>query len=284
MRTKAIQSDIFNVGFNFSNQEKFIKDHGIVFEHYVAIPSPVGLKDRGDYARVDVDTFSSNGFLYRKSGEFTGVLVNNSTKHVSSQTSESIYDHSTARMVLPRFYNDSAGNEIKLLPGDRVYAKKLELKVDNYQKVEGNPNGVDFLQYPVNCVSFLIDSENKEYKQNVDFKITKDGNIKWKDKNPGIDPETGKGRVYSVRYTYLAFWYVSQLLNEIRITNRGTKDEPVRLPYQVMVQREYVYHNKNRSDKTELESQSHDERTNPEPDENIDPNQHDIKVDTRNFE
>ena len=145
-RKKVLPDNMPNIGFNTEAQEKFAKDHGIIFTHWVAIPSPIGIKDRGDYRRPDsLDTMSSNGFIYKKVGEFTGTILGNSR---SNQYDDGIYDNSTARLVIPKFYN-CGKKEIAFLPGDRIYAKDMDLSVSNYQRVDYNPKSADFLQFPV---------------------------------------------------------------------------------------------------------------------------------------
>jgi len=288
-RTNTFPDLIPNVGFNVKAQEQFAQDHGITFEHWAAIPSPIGLRERGDYRRSEtLDTISENGFIYKKVGEFTGIVVNN---HKSNYKSEGgIFDNATARLVLPKFYNarnPSKAKEISLLPGDRIYAKQLELNVSNYQRAEYGVTHNDFLQFPAKTVDHLIDSRGIEYKCGVDFLIDAEGSIQWipGKNNPGIDKTTGKGRVYAVRYTYLAFWYISQLLNEIRVTNNEA-GSPVRLPYQALIQREYVYHNRVRSETKAIttEEQSPVSRTNEQPDSKTDANRYEIQVDASKFE
>ena len=289
-KPKALPDEIPDIKFNLKAQEQFGKDKGIVFEHWSAIPSPLGLKDRGDYRRPDsLDTIAENGFLYQKIGEFTGTILGNNKRH--SFQEGGLYDATTARLMLPKFYNKkkpSDEKEIALLPGDRIYAKDIEVKVPNYQRAEYTPKSTDILQFPALCktVERLTDSLGVEYKENVNFKVSKAGNIQWiaGKKNPGIDPDTGAGRTYSIRYKYQAFWYVQQLLNEIRITNTDTSDQPARLPYHVVIQREYVYHNRNRGDEKDTDKKTITPRTTEKPTEKADPNQPQIKVDIRNFE
>lgn len=281
----VLPDEIPNIKFNLEAQEQFGKQIGVVFQHFAAIPSPIGQKDRGDYRRPDsLDTISENGFIYEKVGEFTGTIVGNSRNNKHNVAEGGIFDDSTSRIVIPKFYNKSK-KEISLLPGDRVYAKDIEIKVENYQKSEFNPRSSDVLQFPATSVSVLRDSNNIKYKQGVHFKISKAGNIKWISgkNNPGIDPETGKGRVYGIRYHYLAFWYVQRLINEVRITNTGDSSKPTRLPYHAVLQREYVYHNKNRGDAKDTDLKTHTNRTKEEPREDIEPNQPEIIVDVRNF-
>jgi hypothetical protein len=203
--------DLPEMSFDLSKQDQFARSLGVKFTHYRAIPSPIGLKDRGEYRRSDsLDTMAENGMIYRPCGEFTATFVSNNS---SSKTVDAgIYDQSSARIILPRFYDaDSPSHpneEINMAVGDRIYIKDLEVRVINYQRAEYTPNHSDYLQYPAICVEFLMDSRGIEYTEGAHFKIDKNGNVQWKEgkKNPGIDPDTGKGRVYSVRYKYNAHW------------------------------------------------------------------------------
>jgi hypothetical protein len=282
------------VPFDLVKQDDFVIGHGVRFIHYRAMPSPIGLKDRGEYRRSEtLDTISENGFIYEKSGEFTGVIVNNSKN--KTDVDGGIYQYSEARVTLPRFYNSDselmAGERIHLCPGDRIFLKnvsKCEKNVVNYQRVQYNLNGDDFLQFQATRIEFLMDSLGRKYKENVHFKISNDGNIHWIDgKNtPGIDPETGQGRVYSIRYLYEAHWYIYSLPNELRIgtaIDNGIQKES-RMPYQAIIQREYVYHNRQRGDSVNSNNKTITDRTNPGPIESTDPNRIQVKVDMNNIE
>lgn len=279
--------DMFHNNFNLDKQDAFVTQRGVRFNHYRAIPSPIGLNDRGDYRRPEMqDTESSAGFLYELAGTFTAVLASASTK--KQEMDGGLFDQSTARIVLPRYYDkceeaDSC-EEIHLVRGDRIYAADIELKVPNYQRVEHNPNSnSDILHFPVSKVEVLIDSLNNKYRPNIDFKVNCDGNVEWLKNRPGIDDSTGRGRIYSVRYLYLAHWYVDSVPNEIRITTveeNGVK-VPKRMPYSAMLQREYIYRNQNRD---EIEDGKND-RKNESNDISDDANkQFDIKVDLNDFE
>jgi len=253
---KALPPQISNVGFSLQAQEQFATQRGIVFEHYVAMPSPIGLKDRGDYRRPDsLDVMSSNGFIYKKAGEFRGVILGNSKSH--KDVEGGIYDNSTARLVLPKYYEESATNknkEISLLPGDRIYARDIEMRVPNYQRGEYIPTREDVLQFPVKCVTSLMDSNGVEYVEGRHFKLTSSGNLKWIKgrKNPGIETTDANGN-------------------------------PVRMPYHASIQREYVYHNKIKGDSIDSNDNTQDSRTNEEPVERLDVDGFDLQVDVRNF-
>jgi hypothetical protein len=129
----------------------------------------------------------------------------------------------------------------------------------------------------------ILDSRNVQYNPGIDFNITPQGNIAWVDgaNNPGIDPETGKGRIYSIRYLYRAFYYVTALPKEVRVTNVTTDGirGPARMPYHAIIVREYVFHHKNRGDKSNLTTTKPQPRADAAPINSIGPGKYDISVD-----
>lgn len=255
-----------NISFNLDKQDQFIQSHGVTFIHYKALPSPIGLKDRGEYRRSDaIDTISSNGFIYKKAGCFTAVFHGNGKKNTEIEGGQ--FNNSTARITLPRYYDKVDENAVDefifLSPGDRLYIKDIEVLAVNYQRVQHNPNGIDFLQYPPTCVEHLMDSRGIEFKQGLDYNISK-GGIDWLNEGPGFDEDVGTGRVYSIRYRYVAHWYIAQLINEIRVCN-VTDDNgdrgPQRMPYHAVIQREYVYHNQTNDGSNENKKQEKDKES-----------------------
>jgi hypothetical protein len=278
------------LSFDLAKNDQFIQSLGVKFTHYRAMPSPIGLKDIGEYRKSEtLDTIQENGMIYTKCGEFTATFLSNSKSNQS--VDGGIFDQSTARITLPRFYDldspNHPGDEINLCVGDRIYIKDMEVKVVNYQRCQYNPNYSDYLQYPALCVENLIDSRGIEYKEGIHFKLDKNGNIQWKAgaNNPGIDPDTGAGRVYSVRYKYNAHWYIVSIPNEIRITNvtEGNTRKPARMPYQAYIQREYVYHQTPRKDNTEPQKQTEPTRIIPEPVQKIPVDNYQVKVNIGTF-
>lgn len=283
------------ISFDLNKQDAFIWSQGIQFEHFKAIPSPIGLKDRGDYRRSDeLDVQSSNGFLYKCAGCFTAVMLGNSRN--KQDTDGGVMDPSQTRVTLPRFYNKdnfADGARIYISPGDKIYVKdrSIDTMVANYQRMTFEPDRDNLAQFPISCVEFLIDSRGIEYFADRDFTVTEDGNIRWVQgaKNPGVDPETGKGRVYSVRYRYEAHWYVVQILNEVRIGNvtEGGERKEARMPYHIMAVREYIYHNRNNGQQTQVNPKLVKEdrdRSAAEPEYDITPNSPFIKVDMSDVE
>lgn len=248
-------SSPFQISFDLNKQDQFVTSLGVDFIHYKAIPSPIGLKDRGDYRRSDgLDTISSNGMIYFKAGCLTATMVDNSKSQKHSEGG--LQDYSTSRLVMPRFYNKEGeqanGDRIYMAPGDRVYIADphADTMVPNYQRMDYDPDNDNRPMFPVVKVEFLEDSRGITYKENVDFQITCEGNIRWMPggTNPGVDPDTKKGRVYSVRYLYKAFWYVVAIPKEVRVTNITSNDvrAPERMSYHAVIQREYIYQNVNR--------------------------------------
>jgi hypothetical protein len=282
--------DLPEMSFDLTKNDQFVRSLGVAFTHYRAIPSPIGLKDVGEFRRTDsIDVFQENGFIYKACGEFIATFVSNSS---NTKTVEGgMYNQSSARIIMPRFYDANSpshpNEEINMAVGDRIYIKDLEVSVINYQRVEYNPNFSDYLQYPALCVEFLIDSRGVEYQEGVHFSLDKNGNIKWKAgaKNPGIDPDTGKGRVYSVRYKYNAHWYVASIPNEVRITNVTTENtrQPARMPYHIQVQREYVYHTTPRKDDSENPRQTEPSRKISKPIQKIPVDDYQVRVNIGDF-
>ena len=274
--------------FSLLFDDSFVTGQGIDYAHWKAMPSPIGLKDRGDYRRDGLDVLTSNGMLYVCAGTFTGCETDNTTD--KKRTDGGIIDPSVSRLILPRFYNKtkSVGNQVNtapvddgdriyMAPGDRIYVSDpaANVMVSNYQKMTYEV-GHNVPMFPIIQIEVpIIDSRNISYIQGVDYNISSDGNICWLagGKNPGIDPETGKGRVYSIRYLYKAFHYVISLPKEVRMTNitEGGARVPERLAYYAVIQREFVYHSQARGDPKNQTTSTTPNRAVQEPLDNIKP-------------
>jgi hypothetical protein len=270
----------FQVSFDLGKQDAFVTSLGVDFVHYKAMPSPIGMNDRGDYRRSDgdLDVITSNGMIYNRSGCFTATMVDNSKNQKRSDGG--VLDYSTSRLIMPRFYNKAGevanGDRIYLAPGDRVYLAEYRESEDNRP------------MFPVVKVESLIDSRGISYREGQDFSVTCEGNIRWltSGSNPGVNPETGTGRVYSVRYLYKAFWYIVAIPKEVRLTNvtEGDKRVPERMAYHAVVQREYIYHtNMNAGKKTELTPED-PKRIASQPSVSEDPNGMIVHVNMTNIE
>lgn len=286
--------------FDLNRMDAFIKGLGTTFFHWKASPSPIGLNDKGDYRRNEVDVMTSNGYIYHLAGQFTGTMTDNK-KDQERPREGALFDSATAYLVLPRFYDSQQTNfnlncgpveqkRIRLTPGDRLYSDPaIDDLVVNKELVQYSLNGTDVLMFPAKAMDApIIDSLGNQYKQNIDFNITTDGNIQWIPgrSNPGIDPDTGTGRTYSARYLYRAFYYVTSLLKEVRITNVTVGDirKPERMPMLVQLTREYLYHNINNSNDLNKPPQSGaDLRQVAQPLPKVDINQPVVRVETTDY-
>ena len=286
--------------FDLFKDDFFVTSSGIDYSHWKAMPSPIGLKDRGDYRRDGLDVLTANGMLYVCAGVFTGCETDNTTDR--KRTDGGQVDPSVSRLILPRFYNTTksiagsintnpvdTGKRIYLDVGDRLYVSdpNANVKVSWSQKMTYEV-GQNVPMFPIVELELpIIDSRNITYTQGLDFAICSSGNINWLPggNNPGIDPETGKGRVYSIRYLYKAFHYVVSIPKEVRMTNitEGSVRVPERLAYYAVIQREYVYHNQNRSDPQNQTPSKTPQRAVQEPLDSIKPGPGSISVDMINI-
>jgi hypothetical protein len=275
------------MSFNLDRLEDFVVGLGVEFLHYKMQPSPIGQKDRGDYRRSDgVDTITSNGNIYTLAGRFTATMTDNTKTR--NRAGGSILDPSESKLVMPRFYNNlglADGKRIYLSPGDRIYVADptVDVNVSNPQKMEYVPNEDNIPMFAIEEMETpLVDSRGYEYQEEVDYTITADGNIRWEagGRNPGIDPDTGKGRIYSVRYLYSAYWYITILLKEVRVTNVTVNGErtPARMPYHAIAQREYIYHNQNRGNKLNQNKPADPKRVDAAPVPAQSPDKYGVKV------
>ena len=274
--------------FDLNRLDVFVNSLGVDFKHYSAMPSPIGQNDRGDYRRSDgVDTITSNGMIYRCEGIFTATMTDNSREQ--KRSAGGVLDPSESRLVMPRFYNkvgQDDGCRIYLMPGDRLYISdpNADVKVATAHKMDYQSDIDNEPMFPiVKLQRPIVDSRNIEYQEGLDYSVTDQGNIRWLPggKNPGIDPNTGKGRIYSVRYLYKAFYYVVALPKEIRITNvtNGGVRSPQRAAMHAVIVREYIFHNQNRGDKLNQNKSKTPERADLQPKESINPNKFVIPVD-----
>ncbi len=292
---------LVQTSFSLTADDAFVTGQGIDYAHFKATPSPIGLKDRGDYRRDGLDAITSNGMIYVCAGTFSAAEVSNTRD--KRRTDGGTDDPSVSNLIMPRFYNKSGpsmpgqiniapeddGCRIYMAPGDRIYVNdpKANVLVSNYQKMTYE-HGDNVPMFPIVNVELPIyDSKNIQYIQGLDYIITTQGNISWLStgKNPGFDPETGLGGVYSIRYLYKAFFYVVQLPKEVRmavITKNGVRT-PERMAYNAVIQREYLYHSQNRPDPLNQSASKTPERAVQQPLQTVKPNPNSISVDMVNI-
>lgn len=231
-----------------------IEHQGVSLVLYYAQRCPVGLIDPDDIRRPhEHHQNCSNGFIYTKAGTFTGLFMGNSKQNF--QIDPGVADGSSVVVTAPRFFDKCAEEEIdrQILPApfDRIYLAEESIVVVHWQLFQAQANKIDRVSFPIVDVVNMIDTDGKIYKCGKDFKI-KDGAIYWGKNWPGLDPQSNKGKVVSIRYTYRPYWYVKQMLHEIRVTQAEDElgdRQVIRMPQQFLLQREYVYLNEMRDDK-----------------------------------
>lgn len=230
------------VSFDVDAFDEAVRSHGVTFVHWRAMKCPVGMIDEYDSRRVHEDhSGCSNGFLYTRAGAVTCLFTGNSTQ---SQIGEvGIMDGSMVSVTLPRFYDPPDASPIYIAPFDRLYLAEESIVVPDWQVFRHEPTGIDKLNFPAVSVQDLVDSRGIRYHR-PDFEIN-DGKLVWSGTRPGVDPDTGRGLVCSIRYTYRPYWYVKSLVHEVRVSQAENPltglRETNRMPQAIVLQREYVY-------------------------------------------
>jgi len=252
----SYQIDLPNnaVSFDAESFDSFIRGQGVEFIHYSSMRCPVGLGDPDDIRQVhEHHEACSNGRLYMKEGTVTcGFLGNGGDNRFIDA---GLLDGSSVNVVLPRFYDDRPEESVEVSIYDRMYLKEEAITVVTDSTIAAHISGKDRLPFPAVRVVHLVDSRGVSYKQDTDFAVVK-GQIHWLGQNqPGVDPKTGKGTVYSVRYSYRPFWYVKSMPHEVRVAQ--TEDDygnraVQRFPQQAILQREYHF------EKSQRDSQASD--------------------------
>lgn len=219
--------------------DSFVDGQGVVFEHYRALPCPIGRKDPNDSRYVHNHDGCSHGFIYEKAGEIVCSFGSNS-KDIRS-LDMGLVTGSTAQLTLALFYRDNPQRPVSVAWGDRFYLKSKVGTVIATEMFEHSITGKERLKYPVVRVETLIDSRGNRYHEGQDFRV-ENGQLVWNGTNqPGMDPKTRRGETCSVRYQHVPFWYVDRILHEIRLLRQG--DDVVRAPMSVLVQREHFFEN-----------------------------------------
>jgi hypothetical protein len=232
------------VSFDVAAFDDLVRNHGARLVHFRAMRCPVGMTDRYDARRPHDDhSGCSNGFIYARGGVITCSFLSNSKD--TRLTDLGLLGDAVVQMTIPRFYDDNQEVEVDVAPFDRLYLEEEKLVVPHWQLVEANQSGTDKLSYPVESVTDIVD--NKGHKYGVKDYAIVDHKIKWVGAAPGIDPESGKGRIYSIRYNYRPYWYVDRMIHQIRFclvdnSVTGTRDM-FRLPQAVLAKREFLYEN-----------------------------------------
>ncbi len=238
-----------SVTFDIEALDTLIKSQGVMLEHWRAMRCPVGVIDRYDSLRRPHEHHEncSNGMIYTLAGTFQGTFTGNGLSGKADPTGT--LDSSSATIIIPRFYTNedgSLGDRIYPAPYDRLYYADPNVLVSNWEVMEAHITGQERLSFPATKVFDLIDARGVRYREG-DYQVV-NGNIVWQGQNqPGQEVEVGKGRVYSLRYLYRPFWYVSRMIHEIRLTSVNNEITGERIAEMaqklVSTQREYIFLN-----------------------------------------
>lgn len=246
------------VAFDADEFDAQVRNQGTVFVHWRAMRCPVGLIDKNDLRKPHEDhSGCSNGFLYTRAGEITLLFSGNGLQVRGMDAG--ILDSSTVAVTIPTSYDEvqsvTCGDATRptdmpwVAPYDRFFLREPEggapLTVPNWELIQAHSTGYDKLSFQAVEVTDLVDSQGKRYGSG-DYEVTNTGQIHWIGSNrPGIDPLTSKGRVYAIRYTYRPYWYVKQMLHEIRLSQVDDPESGQRLVRRfaqaALLQREYVF-------------------------------------------
>lgn len=240
---------------------KFVASTGILMMHWAAIPDVIHQKYEGDirtsfnqendYQFEDrEDLERENNFIYvkQKSVYVTFTSNNKDFQH----TPAGLYNQSGGYATINRHYKNTT-ETVALSENDKLIPCEPDCEVFsvNYEKYHHNPTGIDRLQYPSIKILYMIDSAGRKYHEGLDFTSDK-GVITWTGPNrPGTDPDTGRGRLVGVRYTYKPYFYVKTVLHDFRSVPTlgsnpyqqlmGTNQQTKRGPMQALLQADYIF-------------------------------------------
>lgn len=255
-----------NIGFDVERFDELLRGQGVEIEIFSSTICPIDATTPDD-SRHEGHGNCSNGFLYRCEGRVLAAFVGNSGN--PNFEGYGIERDAVAYMTVPRFYDNPPNKPVVLGHYYRIYLADCETPVVNSEKVEHSLTGSDRLAYPAMEILRCIDNRGKEYAQGSDFNLVQ-GNIVWApNRAPGFNVDLNKGEVFSVLYTYKPFFYVKHIPHEIRVTrvvdDASGEEKLVRMPYQLVLEREWAFHNQNRVPEGQSGSTPPTARTLPAP-------------------
>jgi hypothetical protein len=236
-----------SVAFDPDKIDQTIQSHGTRFLHYTAMFNPIGLIDENDARRPDAETDSdaTNGLTYIKAGYFRAIISGNS-KEIRAMEG-GLLNSARAQITPQRYYEEQWGADperVYLAPFDRLFLDNEKILVVRHELATAHETGLDRLRFPVAKVKAIVDSNGSQYYPD-DYQI-EEGCLRWVGKRPGINPNTGKGVVYSIRYLYRPYWLVDHLVHDLRLVQHEemSKKETISMQQCAIINREYVYHSK----------------------------------------
>lgn len=271
--TVPTYSDPFeSVLINKEATNSFIEGAGIRFMQFMALPDPSYKVEenaprdsfnQNDYYRFEDNSgvfLRENGYIYYPKKIITAIFMNNSKN--LQYIPAGLYNSSEAMLSVNGLYEEDS-ESVKISEYDKLVP--LELSKNFYtvswEQFKFSVNNVTKLQYPVDSVEILIDSNRREYKAGTDFKI-EDGMLKWSGgSTPGLDPKTGRGMICSIRYMYKPNWYVKSVAHDIRVMPKFLVDGAYEISNRgplLTVVREAIFENKRNANELDSTSQEFD--------------------------
>lgn len=227
--------------------DSFIEGQGVDIEIFSALICPLEATstEAGNHMG---HSQCSNGFIYKCQGRIRAAFVGNSGN--PNFQPYGIERDAVAYMTVPRFYDQPHGKPVIIGHYYRIYLADCETPVVNSERIEHNATNIDRPSFPIMDVLALMDSHGKEYRSGVDFDIV-GGDIHWRQgRDPGFQTDLNRGEIFSIEYTYKPFYYVKHIPHETRVTRVlhpiTGEEQLVRAPYQLVLEREWVSHTKNR--------------------------------------
>lgn len=229
-------------GFN-----DLLRTAGLQVIHQAATICPIGLQTLNDPRRSHPDHSGCfNGMIYRD----MGIVSVYGTQNVRTDIIQmlGIVDDSQIISTFPTNYDDKPDVPFYPMMFDRFIYIDSSIKTVTTQKLEHNPSGTDRLEFPAtDIIGPIVDADGKEYFIGTDFQLNIHGYIEWipGGNTPPVDLNAKSGKVIAIRYLYRPSWYCARIMKETRFAKKAPfmegPIENVRLPTQVLLQREYVF-------------------------------------------
>ena len=224
--------------------DDLIRARGMPLIHYRSVLCPHGLENPDDIHRTNATSCDcDSGFKHIAQGRLIATLTSNPQKLLKHGIG--YIDDSTAISTTCRFYDSEPKREVYIRPFDRLYYEQEDLWVSQNQLLTRRLDGFpDRPEFPAIQGEILIDSNNVNYYQHVDYDLTVKGDVEWRE---GKGPDVGT--VYSFVYLYRPYYVVVQLMHQLRLFQAPTwgDDEPkmVKMGPQLLLQREMTFRKNN---------------------------------------
>ncbi len=208
--------------------DELVHGNGVRLIHYQAMACPIGKNDVDDIRVPHADhSGCSNGFLYHRAGVLKGYFAGNSNQNGFSDFGATW--SAQAQVIFDRFYEEAdgavdadvppGGGEVIIAHFDRIYFADPSILAPAWELIQVSGSGRERLRYPAVAVDRAVDSHGQEYRQHLDFDINDKGLLVWKAGRPHPQYSVGTemGQVLSLRYTYRPYFYVKDLVHDIRV-------------------------------------------------------------------